>query len=249
MDATSASSPVTEAPVRLRVSEWLRVAVLAALAGAIAAAAFDLTVAESVVDRAVDAEGAAATTAAPELFTRTEQRAGLALAELVFGIGIAMVLAGAAVLINPGRTARTVWLALMACCAWALVLLPAIKYPALPPGVEATFEIAERQTLYLVLVLVGIGAALAAAWVWERTEERRTADRVALAGLTAVVPAAVVMLVLPAQRVEGSPDADLVDDFRVVALAGQIIFWAVVTAVGLVLIARHRGERRSFQDG
>lgn len=244
MDATSVSSPATEAPPTLRVGEWLRVTVLAAIAAGLAVVAFDLTIAEPVVDRAIDAESGGATTAAPELFTRTEQRAGLALAELLFAIGIALVLAGVAIVLNPTRRARTLWLGLAAVCIWALAVLPAIKYPALPPGVESSFEIAERQGAYLALVAAGVLGAAGAVWVWQRAAGRRPADRAALAALVCLLPALVAILLLPGQSVEGSPNGDLLLDFRLVSLAGQLIFWTVVAGAGWVLITRLHGAER-----
>lgn len=238
--AISASSRATEAPAGLRAAGWLRVSVLAAIVAAIAVAGFDLAVAERVVDRAVaveDRTDAVGAVVAAEPFTRDEQRAGLALGGLLLAVGIGLVLAGAATLLGPRfRHPGRIWLGLAAAGCWAIAILPAIKYPALPPGVESSLELGERQLAYLGLAGAGVAGALAAAWAWRRLRHLRAGDRMLAGTALFLLPAIVAVIALPAQGVAASADPGLLRDFRLVSIGGQLIFWTVLAAAGLAIL-------------
>jgi len=218
---TSSTHPATS-PTR-----FLRVALIAALAAACAAIVFDLLVAERIVDRAIRAEAHARTAMAmPEPFGRRAQRGGLVVGELVFGLGVALLLAGAATFAG-GRRAARLWLVLTAACAWAVLVLPAVKYPPLPPGVETDAAIGERQVAYLGLVAAGLLGAAAATRAW-----RKRARMPAV--LTLAVPAALAVVLLPGRGVHGRVPTD----FRVASIATQALFWLVLATVGVLLLRR-----------
>ena len=115
---------------------------------AVCVTVFDLTVSERVVGRAIaaeDAHGAHGALAVPEQFTRGEQRGGLVLAELLYALGAAFVLAGLAILCGRVREPASRWVALSAAGAWSLVVAPALVLPPLPPGAEAAASIEARR--------------------------------------------------------------------------------------------------------
>ena len=123
--------------MRVEPAVWLRAALAAALLATALASAFDLTVSERVVDRAVAREQGAMGShalAVPEQFTRREQRGGLVLAELLYAVGSAALVAGVAILL--GRTARPAqrWLVLSSAAAWALVPFPPLSCLRCRPG-------------------------------------------------------------------------------------------------------------------
>lgn len=228
-------------------SGWLRVALFAALAAGLLAAAFNLTVSENVVDRAVLSEGhthgdagAAHVTSVGEPFTRGEQRGGMVAGEVLLGAGVGLILAGIALVLGPkalpGRP-RALWLALVGAGAWALLVLPAVKYTPLPPGVDAGLPIGQRQAAYLALVGCGLLGALLAGWAltrWPARLDRRLRWPAAVVGL--VVPAAVGMALLPTQHALGELEDGLLTSFRAAAIGSQVVFWLAFALVGAWLL-------------
>ena len=236
---TSSALPATRAESRLTATGWLRVALIAALAAAAVSIAFDLVVAERVVDRAVAHESAAsafdhAPLAVPEPFSRRDQRGGLVLGELLLAGGIAFLLAGAATLLSPrSRSPLRLWILAGTAGLVGVVLYPALVYPPLPPGVASGLEIGDRQLLYLVTVGLGIGAVAAAARVASRSWRGVVAAATCL-----VVPALLAMALLPDQRAADTVGHGLLAEFRAVSIASQVLFWGALTAVGALLLRR-----------
>lgn len=76
-----------------------------------------------------------------------------------------------------------------------VVLLPALVYSPLPPGVASGVDIDERQLLYLATAGLGIGGVAAAAHALARSPRRLLA-----VGACIVMPAAVALLALPDQE-------------------------------------------------
>jgi predicted cobalt transporter CbtA len=225
---------------------WLRVALLAALAAALAASAFDFAVSEGLVDRAVRLESAtgghahAAADAAgkalavPEPFGRKTQRGGLVVAELVYGAGVAFLLAGAAAVLGPGtrrpRRPRRFLLTTIGAFTFASLVLPAVTYPPLPPGAETLRGISERQLLYLGLLALGVAGAAGAAFSLGRPLLRRP-ERLALATAVLAGTVAVALFGFPGDPLAAPyPDPALLDRFRAAAIGSQALFWAVLAA-------------------
>jgi hypothetical protein len=209
---------------------------LAGLAAAAAAIAFDLSVAERVVDRAVATERHVhEALAVPEPFSRRGQRGGLVAGELLLGAGVAFLFAGAATFLATGaRPAARLWLLLSAAGVWSVVVLPAAVYPPLPPGVASSVPIGERQLLYLVVVAAGLAGFGTAVRVWTRTP-----TRIALALAAAAVPAVLAVVLLPARGEDTSTlPSGLLTDFRIVSVAGQLLFWATLAGAGAAILRR-----------
>lgn len=242
--ATSATFPVTERAA-LRPSGWLRVALLAGVAAAAAALVFDLAVAERVVDRAVILEGEREHVgpATPELFSRGEQRGGLVVGLLLYGTGVAFVLAGAAVLLSRRiRLPRaSTWLALAAAGTWAVVALPMVAYPPLPPGAASDLGIGTRQGLYVGVVALGLSAAAGAAAILGARRPSSAAWRRTLAAALLAASALVAAFLFPRQHAAAELPDDVLRDFRLVSLASQALFWSAFGATGYTLL--RRGER------
>jgi hypothetical protein len=221
--------------VRVEPARWLRAAVVAAVVAAVSVTAFDLTVSERVVDRAVARENAAATSGAlavPEQFTRGEQRGGLVLAELLYALGVAVIVAGVAILLGRTRSAALRWLALSAAGAWALVVVPALVVPPLPPGATVAASIDARRATYVAAVAIGGLGCAAAAWAWRRACTRAAGVRVLAAAALLAASAIVVVLTLPDDRLVEAVDAALLRDFRLASFASQGLFWVACAAGG-----------------
>ena len=224
---------------------WLRVALLAAIAAALAVSAFDFAVSEPLVDSAIRLEKAAGPThvhldgagtalAVPEPFGRKAQHGGLVIAELLYGAGVAFMLAGAAAVLGPGkrrpREPRRSAVTTVAAFAFASLVLPAVKYPALPPGAETLRGISERQLLYVGLLALGLAGAAGAACILRHPLLRRR-ERLALAATVLGGTVAIAVFGFPGDPL-AAPYADpqLLDRFRAAAIGSQTLFWVVLAA-------------------
>ena len=232
--------------MRVEPARWLRAAVVAAVVAAVSVTAFDLTVSERVVDRAVAREGAeviAGALAVPEQFTRGEQRGGLVLAELLYALGVAVIVAGIAILLGRTVSAAQRWLALSAAGAWSLVVVPALVVPPLPPGATVVAPIDARRATYVAAVVIGVIGCAGAVWAWRRARSRAAAVRVLAAAALLAASAIVVLLALPDDRLVEPVDAALLRDFRLASFASQALFWLACAAGGGLALRRRGGER------
>jgi len=232
--------------VRVEPGRWLRAAVVAAVVAAVSVTAFDLIVSERVVDRAVARENAAAISGAlavPEQFTRGEQRGGLVLAELLYALGVVVIVAGVAILLGRTVGAAQRWLALSAAGAWSLVVVPALVVPPLPPGATVAASIDARRATYVAAVAIGGLGCVGAAWAWRRARMRAAVARVLAAAALLAASAIVVVLALPDDRLVEPVDAALLHDFRLASFASQALFWAACAAGGGLALRRGNGER------
>jgi hypothetical protein len=169
----------------------------------------------------------------PEPFSRRGQRGGLVVGELLLGAGVAFLLAGAATFLAPrARSTRRLWLLLAAAGVWSVVILPAVVYPPLPPGVASSLPIGERQLLYLVVVAAGLVGFGVAVRLWAPK-----AARIVFALTAAVLPAALAFALLPArgEDTHGLPPG-LLGDFRLVSIGGQLLFWSSLAVAGALIL-------------
>lgn len=225
-------------------SGWLRIAVLAGLAGALAAAAWNGLLGEPVLGQAIKLEDAATAhvhaVAVTEPFTRREQQGGMVLAELLLGCGLGLLIAGAALLAGPRflGPVRRGWLALVGVGAWSFLVLPAIAYPAVPPGVASSLSIDTRQLSYVTLVCSGVLGAVLARVTWLRL----AGGMRAVAGAAAFLgPAVLAVALLPHEHVATPIDHGLLTRFRLVAVGSQAVFWGLTGIAGLWLIDHQVG--------
>ncbi len=226
----------------MRATAWLRVALLAGLAGALVALAFDLLVAERVLDRAIALEDRAIALethghalGVPEPFSRTGQKGGLVVGELMLGLGFGLLLAGALTILTPlVESSRRLWLLACGAVAWAVVAVPNLVYPPLPPGVETALPIGERQLLWLATVAIGLASFVGAALAVGR-------GRRLVAAMALGVPAVLALVLLPADGAVVGDGVPL-DNFRVVAIVSQVLFWAALALSGVWLLRRRHAH-------
>ncbi len=237
-DGISAALPATDGASRVAPAVWLRAALVAAIAAAVVVTAFDLVVAEPVVDRAVALDDRHHTAVAvPEPFTRGEQRGGLVLAELLYALGAGLAVAGVATLLGPVRDAARRWLGLGAAGAWSLTVAPLVAIPPLPPGVESAWTVDERRAVFVVAVAIGVAGVVGAAVLWRRLSALPAWARLAAAGAPLAVALAVAGLAVPRETIGDSPPG-LVWDFRLVSVAGQLLLWGALGLVGALILRR-----------
>ncbi|MHC9417131.1 CbtA family protein [Sphingomonas citri] len=207
---------------------------LAGLAGAFVAATFALIVAEPYVDAAIAFEARhAAHAGGVELVSRATQKTlGLYIALMLYGTALGGLLA-IVVAACHGRVgaipprALAVLLAALACVV--LVLAPALKYPPTPPAVGLHETVRLRTGAFLAMLAGSLLAALAGAWAAQRLGAVLTRlDRWLAGGLVYLAAVALVAALLPhVDEVPADFPASLLWQYRVAAIAGQMIFWLV----------------------
>jgi Probable cobalt transporter subunit (CbtA) len=193
------------------------------------------------------AAGLAAAAPDPELFSRSVQRnLGLGVEVIVFGVAIGGLFAVAYVLVardmRPRVQPRTLALLIAAAGFVGVFLAPFVKYPANPPGIGHAASIHARGLLYLAMVAISIASVTAAALVARRLTVRLgrwNAAVLAAGGLVAVL--AIVIVLLPSFAETPHPlrdrsgaivfagfPADVLYQFRLYAVAGQLVLWGTI---------------------
>jgi Probable cobalt transporter subunit (CbtA) len=228
--------------------------------GGLLAFAVARVLAEPLMQRAIDyengraaAEGAlrraaglAAAAAEPEVFSRgVQSNAGLGMGMVLFGVAMGGFIAVAYVLVTrgmrPSARPRSVSLAIAAAGFAGVFLLPFLKYPADPPGIEHAESIETRALLYLAMLAISLVSVLAAALAARRLQPRLGAWNGTLVALGALAAwMAIVMAILPSLQplqplrdqsgtivYPGFP-ADLLYQFRLYAVLAQAILWGAV---------------------
>lgn len=190
--------------------------------------------------------------AAPPI-TRQQQRWGLVggttLAGLALGAMLGLASGPAARRLRGDAWTRT-W-KLGGAVTAAVVVLPALRYPPVPPGGADPETVGTRTALYVALVLLGLAIALGAAGL-QRTLSRHglaPAARQTLIAAAVVAAVGVALAAMPSASAIGASaagfPAELVWTFRLESLATQLILWlGVTTAFGLLAVRAERGGLR-----
>lgn len=192
----------------------------------------------------------------PEVVSRAMQSTvGLALGSMVYGATIGGVFA-VAYAVAQGRLGRLgvrgTALAVALGGFLAAGLLPALKYPANPPGGSDAATIDERTRWYFLLmamsVLVVVGVAVLARTAARRLGSWNAGILAALAGIGVV---AAIHLLLPA--VDETPvdyPAGVLWEFRLASLGIQLTAWATIGLLfGFLTDRAVRGRRRHVAAG
>jgi predicted cobalt transporter CbtA len=242
---------------------------LAGAIGAVLAFVFGRLCAEPVIGRAIafeegrsdalDAHGVHEHGA--ELFSRGVQaNAGLGFGVLIFGVAMGALFAVAFCVVSSrvsNVASQRLSVPLAAAAFVAVYLLPFVKYPPNPPAVGQADTIGARTGWYLVMVLASVTLAIAAVWLARGLTVRFGAwnGRLLAAGAY-VAAAAVVAVLLPSTDETPQPlrdasgaiiypgfPADVLYEFRLLALATQLVLWATIGVVFAMLVRRPLEER------
>jgi hypothetical protein len=219
---------------------------LAGLAGGIAAALYQWIVTENQIRVALELE-AASSTGGDEMFSRSTQVVGGMLAAGIYGTLLGVVFGFVCALLwrsLPGRSvfARSIRMACVAFVAW--VLIPALKYPANPPGVGDPGTVGQRTTSYLALLAASLVLAYLAWMLWTYLTDRGIEGASRFAAVAGAYFAAITFayVVFPANPDPLDAPANLIWHFRIDSLAGNALLWLVMgTAFGYL---GDRGGRR-----
>lgn len=191
----------------------------------------------------------------PELVSRSTQ-AGIGLLTGVLTYSSAM--GGLFALVFAYAYGRVGSMNVRALSAWlavggfiAVVLVPALKYPANPPSIGDPDTIGFRTGLFFLMLLVSIAAMVASVNVRSHLLERFGAWNASFAGgAFYVVVVALAMALLPAiDEVPHAFSATLLWNFRIAALGMQVILWTTLGAGfgSVVASLQDRSSQRRWQ--
>ena len=166
-----------------------------------------------------------------ELFSRGVQQVGGMVGAVVYGVCLGVIAALVMAAARRRSAMRDDWRQAMAVGVVGFVtlaLVPALKYPANPPGIGDPETIGRRTILFLAVVAWSLLASWGSWRLWghlrARPEHRRSAATAVLYAV--MVGAAFVLLPGPPDGVDAP--ATLVWKFRVASLAGAAVYWAVL---------------------
>ncbi|HEX9445306.1 MAG TPA: CbtA family protein [Candidatus Binatia bacterium] len=215
------------------LGKLLKAAVLAGLLAGAAAAGFHWFFTEPLIDRAVEIEAHAHASpgGSPEepVVSRPVQKLGLFAGFLLYGAAWGLLfgllvhaVGGRYAGLSRGRLGFVLALLL----GWSAALFPMLKYPANPPGVGEGATIGYRQELFLgflALSLAGATIALAAERRMRRSGRARAAVVLAYGAYLAAV-----FFLLPDNPDPVRLAPEFIREFRLLSLAGQLLFWALM---------------------
>ncbi|QPB18969.1 CbtA family protein [Rhizobium sp. 007] len=202
---------------------------------------FAYTFGEPLVDQAIAFEEAAARaageTAEPELVSRATQAGlGLFTGVMTYAIAVGGLFALAFAFVH-GRFSRLDargTAAVIALAAFvAIVLVPAIKYPANPPAVGIPDTIGVRTEVFFLMIVVSVASLIAAVALARNLSARFGIWNAAiLAGAAYLVFIGLVQYLLPPiNEVPENYSATVLWRFRTASLGMHVILWA---ALGIV---------------
>lgn len=183
-----------------------------------------------------------------DVFSRPVQVLGGAVAALVVGIALGVIFAVVFARVRhrlPPATdfGRAALLAAVGFCC--LALLPALKYPANPPGVGDPDTVTTRTVAYLALIAAAVAITCLAFLARQHLLQRGTpaAQRSALVAVGVAAGFAALLVVLPAHPdpVPADIPADLLWRFRLASLTELAVLWSTLGLVLGLLVSRHRG--------
>lgn len=206
---------------------------LAGLIAGVIASAFHLTLAEPVIERAMEREAQMKKEHGAKLETpivsRAVQRKGLVVGSLVYGAVWGALVGVVSLIVERRRQHSTSsisdWL-LAVVIGWAVAWFPFLKYPANPPGVGASDTVAYRQLLYVgFIVLSAAGTAIAFFAHGGRFLGRPRAVLILYAAY-----AVALYVTMPANPDPVRMPVGIVWTFRAIALTGLVVFWLALGA-------------------
>jgi hypothetical protein len=219
----------------LPLGRLLLVILAAGLLAGLVTAVFHTVATEPIIDQAIQFEEMRHADEQPsaEVVSREVQKVGLFVGWLMLGFVYAALLGAAYAIartqgwVGPGWAGPIV---LAAGAYLAIALVPALKYPANPPGVGESASIGFRQATFVAFwALAVVGALLAAA-----LSSRLSLPPIGRAGVAVVIFAGwslALYLLLPPNPDPVTLPLDLVTAFRLRSVAGLTLFWAVLAAI------------------
>ncbi|GGP83838.1 CbtA family protein [Saccharothrix coeruleofusca] len=184
-----------------------------------------------------------------ELVSRGTQVVGGVLAAVVVGVALGALFATAHAGARrwlPRRSPFARSVALSAALFGAAALMPAVKYPANPPGVGDGSTVEYRTVLYLGLIAAGLLVVHGAGVLAARLAHLAEPVRFTAVALAVVAAAVVLLVVFPAgpDQIPADVPAGLLWEFRLASLAETATLWlGLGLAFGLLVDPATRRTR------
>ncbi|MEZ0358561.1 CbtA family protein [Mycobacterium sp. SA01] len=220
----------------------------AGLSGGIAAFVFARILVSPLIDAAIGHEEAHAHGEEHEIFSRAlQENVGAGVGTVMFAVVLGALFSVAVAALSMQMTRRGMhtdlrWpvSALAAIGFVAVNLVPALCFPANPPGVGHADTIGARTTAYLVILLASVALAIIAVAAAVRLSARLgTWSAVAVAGWGYLVSISAIALLVPRfDEVSDHFPAALLADFRINSLLTQALMWLVLGTVFAALLPR-----------
>jgi predicted cobalt transporter CbtA len=239
---------------RTIVAAAVLIGILAGLCGAI----FATVVTEPRIDEAIALEEQRAAEHVGEgeegdevVVDRDDQRgAGLFSAYALAGAAFGLILAVTTMSLRTtsGGPFRRVALSGLI-LATAITVTPWLKYPPNPPAVGDPDTVAQRERYYVLAIVLGALLLAGAAHLSARLRRAGWPDhrRITAVVLAALVGFAVVFAALPPSPDEVTAPANLVWQFRINSLTGNLLVWTLLT-LGLGVLWTESARARAAQN-
>lgn len=234
-----------------RLVPVLKAALIAGVLAGLVMGLFHFAFTEPVIDRAIALEEATAATSgqaaghAP-VVSRGVQKGMLVAGSALYGLLVGIIFAVVFSVVGrrlPGRRPHIKAAVMAGLLWWSVSLIPFLKYPASPPGAGDPATLYLRQGLMFgfialsALVLAAAGLAyrlLGKRWRHPGLRGRRLGVAAGLYGVLVVM----LFAFMPANPDIVTIPGDLVWRFRILALSGQALFWAVLGGTSALLLRR-----------
>jgi hypothetical protein len=212
------------------------------LAGAVAGlitSVFHLLLTERVLDKAIALEGAGDGPVSRE----TQKYLGGPAGQILFGISMGLLFALAYRLLPSTPVDKAPWRKAMGLAFGAflvLALIPQLRYPANPPGVGDPDTIETRTSAYLLMYALGLVVVPSAYAALRYLARRGVAEPLRQVGVVAAAVAVIGLAyaLAPASADADTMPADIVWAFRIRALGGLLLLFAVLGATYGLLTER-----------
>ena len=219
------------AVVPTSIMACLRRALVAGALAGLCAALYLLAVGERSLEAALALE---APSSEPEMFSRGTQVAGGVVAAMLLGILLSIVFGTVFAKLRhrlAGRDDLRRSLVLATTGFVAVSLLPALKYPANPPGVGDPGNSGQRSLAYLLLVLAALALSIgiwgAYDWLHDRMNQPTAVVLTVVVGVTLTV-ALLVAMPSPRLAIPETMPAGLLWRFRLHSIGSLVVLWATL---------------------
>ena len=225
-----------------RLSQVLKVAIIAGLVAGLVMGLFHLLVTERLIDQAIALEGEVGHV----LVSRDTQKVMLLVGSSLYGVAVGAIFAIVFIILGrrlPGRWPDAKAAVLAGLLWWSVAFLPFLKYPANPPGVGDPDTMYFRQIIqigFIVFSALAMVTAGAIYWLLEHRWRETFLWQWRLGITTGLYGVLVVLLFIfmPVSSSTTSVPADLIRNFRILSLSGQVLFWVILGGISALLLKR-----------
>ncbi|MDP2718897.1 MAG: CbtA family protein [Dehalococcoidia bacterium] len=220
----------------------LKAFLIAGLIAGLVMGLFHFFFTEPVIDQAIAME----IKEGGEVVSRGAQKGILIVGSALYGLLVGAILAFVFIIMGrrlPGRRPVVKAAELTGLLWWSVAFLPFLKYPANPPGVGDPDTMYFRQIIqigFIVFSALAMITAGATYWLLRHRWRETFLWRWRLGITTGFYGILIVLLfiLMPVSSNTTSIPANLIRDFRILSLSGQVLFWVILGGISALLLKR-----------